>query len=91
MGKNKLSKNIKSEAKIIIEYPKARLETCGQRKTKYEDSHLNGCYLKLSDKDVEHSSDSMWIIVDFDKDNCLTGIEFVEGIKYKPKLKKNGR
>ena len=76
---------------ILKKYPKARLETCGQRKTKTLGSHKYGCYLKLTDKDVEHSDDSLWIIVDFDKDDEIRGIEFVDGITYKPKKFLKGR
>lgn len=67
--------------KIIARYSKARLESCGQRKSKYFRSHKKGCYLRLMDKDVDYSDDSLFIVVDFDKNNKIVGIEFVDGLK----------
>lgn len=73
---------------IIKKYPKAILKTCCQRKSKHMDSHKNGCYLKLSNKGVEHSTEEMGMVVfDFDKNNSLVGIEFVDGIPFKIKSK----
>lgn len=73
--------------KIIKMFTKARLTTCGQRKIKDMNSHKNGCYLKLTNKDVSHSDDAIWTVVDFDKNNEIRGIEFVDGLPNKRKNK----
>lgn len=79
--------------KIIKKFPNARLETCGMKKSKHEKSHLNGCYLKLTDNETSHGTGDLWVITHFDKNNELAGIEFVDGIPFKSKKKrrkKNG-
>jgi hypothetical protein len=78
MKENK--KCIKCEAKIIKKYPEAVLKSCGQRKTKTWKSHMKGCYLRLTDNDIKYSRDDLFIVVDFDKNNKLVGIEFVDGL-----------
>ncbi len=62
--------------KILRKFKEARLETCGQKKTKHLKSHKNGCYLRLTNKEIAHSDDSLWIVVDFDKNNEIRGNRF---------------
>jgi hypothetical protein len=73
--------------KITKKYPKARLESCSGGKiegSKY--SHKNGCFLRLSDDKYVHSTDDVGMIVlDFNRKDEIIGIEFVDGIPYKPK------
>lgn len=68
--------------KIIKKYPKTRLETCGQRKTKYLPSHKKGCYLRLTNEEINHTEEYCGgVILDFNKNGEMRGIEFVDGLK----------
>ena len=62
----------------LKKYPKAELQSCGQKKPT---NHKKGCYLKLTDKKISHSDDLSEVVVDFDKNNEIVGIEFVDGLK----------
>jgi len=64
----------------VKKYPEAMLKTCGQKKTKGWKNHMKGCYLKLTNNNVSHSRDDLFIVVDFDKNDKLVGIEFVDGL-----------
>ena len=68
--------------KIVKKFQKALLKTCGEKE------HKNGCYLQLTNKDFSHSDDSLWIVVDFDKNNEIRGIDFVDGLPNKIRKKK---
>ena len=50
----------------------AKLTGCGD--------HPNGCYIKLINEKVKHSRD-VYVILDFDKDDNLVGIDFQEDLK----------
>jgi len=74
---------------IIKRYPKARLETCGQKRIgKSFRSHANGCYIRLNNNETKHSSGELWIIVDFDKNDEICALEFVDGLPFKSKRRK---
>lgn len=42
--------------------------------------HPNGCYIKLINEKVKHSRD-VYVVLDFDKDDDLVGIDFQEDLK----------
>ena len=59
------------------------LETCGQS------SHTGGCYIRFSNNKIHHSKsrgDDNDVIVDYDINGNIVGIEFYNGLhKYKKK------
>jgi len=60
---------MENQTKVLKRYPKAKLETCGD---KY---HKRGCYISLREiKDVSHSEE-ISAVLDFNKKGDIVGID----------------
>lgn len=71
------------KGQVITKFPKAEMLDCqGHGKND------GGCYLKLRDAKISHS-DEFQVIVDFDKDNRIVAIDFMDGLPSVKKKRKN--
>lgn len=69
---------------IISTYKKVTLESCGE--------HQHGCYIKFNNDRIEHSRDyDGMVVLDYNKNNKLIGIEFVDGLEVNKIKFKNGK
>lgn len=50
------------------------LETCSQ------ENHKNGCYIRFTDKKTIHSKEYEDVIIDYDANGKMVGIEFYRGL-----------
>ena len=59
-----------------------QLETCGETGKNYKNihTHLNGCYIRFSNKKVKHTKERNDCIVDYDENGKIIGIEFYDGL-----------
>ena len=59
-----------------------QLETCGEdgKNYKHIKSHLNGCYIRFSDKKVNKSEMRYDCAVDYDESGNVVGVEFYDGL-----------
>lgn len=49
--------------------------------------HPHGCYLRISNKKISHSEQRNDVVIDYDKNGEIAGIEFWEGFKVIPEKK----
>ena len=50
------------------------LEKCGDK------NHTKGCYIRFSNKEIAQCKPREDVIIDYDKDGEIVGIEFHEGL-----------
>ena len=68
-----VSKKRKEKRKSFVTEMTLLLEGC--------QSHPNGCYIRFRNSKIEHSEPRHDIVIDYDKDGKIVGIEFYEGLK----------
>ncbi len=68
-----ISKKRKEKRKSFVTEMTLLLEGC--------QSHPNGCYIRFRNSKIEHSEPRHDVVIDYDKDGNIVGIEFYMGLE----------